>query len=159
MRARTFRLVCLLSCLAMATAALAQEGHPLKGSWRGDWGPSPTDRNHVVLVLDWDGKNITGTVNPGPQALPIKSATLNITPGTPAVPATPAQGATPARPGTPATPPIFGVHLEVDAKDARGTAVTYIIDGTIENLGLPNRSIVGTWNHGNVKGDFKVTRQ
>jgi len=35
----------------------------------------------------------------------------------------------------------------------------YVVDGHIENLGLYNRSIVGTWNHDNVKGDFKITRQ
>lgn len=133
MRTRTFRLMCLASFLLMAAYAAAQEGHPLKGSWRGDWGPSASDRNHVVIVMDWDGKTITGTVNPGPNAAPIKSATLN--------------------------PTDWTVHLVVDAKDRSGNTVTYMIDGKIENLGLPNRSVVGTWAHGNVRGDFRITRQ
>ena len=41
MRAKAFLLVCLLACLSVVSA-LAQEGHPLKGTWLGDWGPNNT---------------------------------------------------------------------------------------------------------------------
>jgi hypothetical protein len=51
------------------------------------------------------------------------------------------------------------VHLEANAKDRAGNTIRYIIDGKIENLGLYNRSITGTWSHGNVKGDFRIQRQ
>ena len=53
-------------------------------------------------------------------------------------------------------PPLedWFVHLEADSK-----GVHYAIDGKIENLGLYNRSLVGTWTQGNQKGDFKLTRQ
>jgi hypothetical protein len=66
-----------LAVVALAAAASAQFGHPLKGSWSGDWGTSAQDRNRVLLDLDWDGEQITGTINPGPNAVPIRRATVN----------------------------------------------------------------------------------
>ena len=133
MRAKGILLVCLMACLTLAVSALAQEGHPLKGSWLGDWGPSKTDRNQVVVVMDWDGSKISGQINPGPNAVPFTKATLD--------------------------PKGWLVHIEADGKNQAGQTVHYVIDGKIENLGLYNRSIVGTWGHDNVKGDFKITRQ
>ena len=190
MRTRRSLLVCLLSCLVIGAPLLAQEGHPLKGSWLGDWGPNRTQRTQAFIILDWDGKNITGTINPGPDAIPIQKATLELQqpappPGTPAQTA-PARGGTAPTQGAPggrggggqaggaavgqggqqggrgggaqAPPPPLAnwlVHLEADAKDR----THIVIDGKIENLGLYNRSLVGTWTQGNVKGDFKLTRQ
>ena len=40
MRAKAFLLVYLLGCLAFVLPVFAQEGHPLKGTWLGDWGPN-----------------------------------------------------------------------------------------------------------------------
>jgi hypothetical protein len=133
MRAKAFLSVCLLACSALAVHAFAQEGHPLKGTWLGDWGPSKADRNQVVVLMDYDGKQITGQINPGPNAVPIKTATLD--------------------------PKGWTVHLEADGKNAAGQPVHYVIDGKIENLGLYNRAIAGTWNHDDVKGDFRIQRQ
>ena len=133
MRSRAFLLVSLIAILAIAVSAVAQEGHPLKGTWLGDWGPNKNDRNQITVVMDWDGKQITGQVNPGPNALPLKNATLD--------------------------PKGWVVHFEADTKNAAGQPVHYVVDGKIENLGLYNRSIVGTWVHDNVKGDFRIQRQ
>jgi hypothetical protein len=133
MRAKVLFLVCLLGCLMLAGSAFAQEGHPLKGTWLGDWGASKTQRNQVTVLMDWDGKQITGQINPGPGAIPITKATLE--------------------------PKGWLVHLEADGKDNAGKAVHYVIDGKIENLGLYNRSIVGTWSRDSVPGDFKISRQ
>ena len=58
-----------------------------------------------------------------------------------------------------ANPVDWSVHIEADGKDAQGRAVAYVIDGKIDDLGTYNRSIVGTWNAGGVKGDFSITRQ
>ena len=74
MHRRTF----LLSCFLVAVA-FAQQGHPLTGTWTGDWGPSPTQRTQMTLVLNWDGKNVTGTINPGPDAVPISSVYVDVT--------------------------------------------------------------------------------
>ena len=133
MRAKWFLLVCVLASLGVVASGFAQEGHPLKGTWLGDWGPNKNDRNQVTIVMDWDGKQITGQVNPGPGAIPLKNTTLN------------EKG--------------WLVHFEADAKNAAGQPVHYVVDGKIENLGLANRVIVGTWGHDNVKGDFRIQRQ
>jgi len=37
--------------------------------------------------------------------------------------------------------------------------VKYVVDGKVENIGLANRSIVGTWMVGTTKNDFRLVRQ
>jgi hypothetical protein len=133
MRAKAVLWVSLLACLMMVISAYAQEGHPLKGTWLGDWGPNKNDRNQVTIVMDWDGKQITGQINPGPNAIPLRNATLD--------------------------PKGWVVHFEADAKNAAGRDVHYVVEGKIENLGLYNRTIAGSWSHDNVKGDFRIQRQ
>ncbi len=64
--------------LALALACRAQQGHPLTGTWSGDWGATATQRHQVTLVLNWDGKNVTGLINPGPDAIPLKSVTVDV---------------------------------------------------------------------------------
>jgi hypothetical protein len=61
-----------------AASAFAQYGHPLSGSWSGDWGPTRENRNRVLLDLDWDGKAITGRINPGPEGIVIQKATVDV---------------------------------------------------------------------------------
>ena len=43
----------------------------LTGTWVGDWGPTPERRNPVTVAINWDGTNLSGTVNPGPEAVSI----------------------------------------------------------------------------------------
>jgi hypothetical protein len=124
--------LCLIS-LALTAPAVAQEGHPLKGSWIGTWGPSQNHSNDVIVIMNWDGKSITGTINPGTDEIAIKNATLN--------------------------PDNWTVHLEGDAKDKSGKVITYIIDGKIENLPKHDRSVVGTWKTQTENGPFKISRQ
>ena len=59
-------------------AALAQQGHPLTGTWSGDWGATATKRTPITLVLNWDGKNVTGLINPGPDTIPITSVFVDV---------------------------------------------------------------------------------
>ena len=127
---RRFALVCIL--FTFAATASAQFGHPLKGSWSGDWGAGANNRTHVVLEFNWDGKAITGSINPGANAARFKVATLD--------------------------PATWRVHAEADGKDASGTNVHYVIDGKMENIGAAARVITGTWTQGATKGDFKITR-
>src|SRR3989449_10775336 len=79
MRTRIFHLFCFTVCLAVPSFALVQEGHPLTGTWSGDWGPAATQRNHLTIVMNWDGKNVTGMINPGPDAIPLGSVFLDVT--------------------------------------------------------------------------------
>ncbi len=128
---RLFRVLTVLVVLASAATASAQFGHPLKGSWSGDWGTGSTNRTHVVLDINWDGKVITSTLNPGANAVALKT-TLD--------------------------PSTWTVHFEGDGRNAAGATEHYVIDGKIENLGSFQRFITGTWNQGSQKGTFKVTR-
>jgi len=77
MPVRLLRVLILLASLAAASNATAQFGHPLKGSWSGDWGPDKDHRTRVLLQMQWDGKTITGAINPGANAQPLTTATLN----------------------------------------------------------------------------------
>jgi hypothetical protein len=155
MSARAFRLICLISVLFAATSALAQEGQPAKGTWVGYWGPTLTVQSRIVLVIDHDGNTMSGVYQPGPNAVPLKVARLDITPGKP--------GSGGRAATTPAILPIFKVYFEIDAKDARGNPVAIVAEGTMNNVALPNRSITGTWTQtsgGNTaKSEFKIARQ
>ena len=119
--------------LTLVLPAIAQEGHPMNGTWVGDWGPTKDQRTRVVVAMEWTGKELTATINPGPNAIKAKVAKAN--------------------------PDDWTLHIEADAKDAQGRPVTYIIDGKIDDLGTYNRSIIGTWNAGPIKADFSITRQ
>lgn len=122
-----------IACLLAGPSATAQEGHPLKGSWIGTWGPNSNQGDDLLIVLSWDGKNITGTINPGTDNIPVKNATLN--------------------------PEGWVVRFEADAKDKSGNPLTYVLEGKIANLALPNRSITGTWKNQKESGAFKIARQ
>jgi len=143
--------------LTLTVSAIAQEGHPLTGTWYGDFGMTSSQRNDLTVVMSWDGKSTSGIINPGPNAVPIKTARLDVKLGTPARQAVPAQGATPA-PAVRATPSTFLVHFEVDAKNKAGGTDHFVFDGVIENPVAGNRTLAGTWTCGNTKGDFRLRR-
>ena len=121
-----------LACVSVAAAAVAQEGHPLTGTWSGDWGPSATERTHLTLVMEWDGKNVIGTINPGPDAVSIESVVLDVTSWT--------------------------VRIDADAKDASGKPARIAAEGRLEDIGSWHRRLAGTWTQGAVRGDFRLTR-
>lgn len=58
------------------TQATGQEGYPLDGTWRGDWGAAK-EQTHVVLIMKYDGEHINGMINPGPDALHYTQAELH----------------------------------------------------------------------------------
>jgi len=74
---RVLRSLIVAIFVLTASSALAQFGHPLKGSWSGDWGPNKDQRTRVLMQMQWDGKAITGAINPGPNALPLTTASLD----------------------------------------------------------------------------------
>jgi hypothetical protein len=53
----------------------AQEGHPLKGSWLGEWAGNSVHGDNILLILNWDGKAITGMINPGTDNMPLATKT------------------------------------------------------------------------------------
>jgi len=130
MRALTVLLT--LAVVSLAAPITAQEGHPLKGSWLGTWGPSKVHSNDILVIMNWDGKTISGMINPGTDNIPIKNATLN--------------------------PEGWVVHLEAEWKDKAGP-VNYVLDGKIEGLAFHNRSVTGTWKSQRESGKFKISRK
>ena len=63
-------------CLLLSAPALAQEGHPLSGTWSGER-TSGSNKTRVTLVMEWNGTDVTGTINPGPDALPLDRVTVD----------------------------------------------------------------------------------
>ena len=140
MKSKILYAVSLLAVLAVAIPVFAQMGHPLKGSWSGDWWLKKGDENRVLLDFDWDGKTLKGMLNPGTDNVALQKITLD-----------PPSGVAKAM-------DPWLLHFEADAKDAAGKPVHYVVDGKIQNLGSYNRSMTGTWAVGTQKGEFKVTR-
>jgi len=104
----------------------------LSGTWSGDWGASPTQRTAVTFVLNWDGKSVTGIINPGPDSIPLAGVYLDVANWT--------------------------VRFEADAKDASGKTAHIVAEGKLEDIASYHRTIKGTWQQGSVKGDFRLTR-
>jgi hypothetical protein len=132
MQVRRSHFVVVLGCFLLSGPFIAQEGHPLVGSWHGDRGATAATRVPVTLIMDWDGTEITGLVNPGYEHMALQSAKLNAKDWT--------------------------VHFEVDSKDSSGKITRCIVDGKLDKLGSDRRTLTGTWQCGATKNDFKLTR-
>ena len=128
------RLLMLVCALALPIALHAQFGHPLKGQWSGEWGPKDKP-NRLLLNFEWDGKEITGVINPGPSGATVKSVVFDYT-----------------------NPAAWGVKITAEGKDATGKPVAITAEGKLENLGAYMKHLHGTWTQGGQKGEFAVTR-
>jgi hypothetical protein len=115
--------------LAAAFGASAQEGFPLDGTWRGETVASDGTHRTIVLIMQWDGKQITGTVNPGPQGTDFTNGRLN----------------------------PDGWKFTLDVKTAKGVPVHF--DGTISNLGKYNRVLAGKWTEGGSSFDIRFVHE
>lgn len=127
---------------------MAQEGYPLTGTWYGDWG-TDTQRHDLTVILDWDGREASGLVQPGPDPVPIKSVVMEVTPAVPAP-----EG----EPSTSGTPPQFHVRFEIEAPNASGGIDDFVFEGEIFNAIAGNRRIRGTWTCGDERGTFQIRR-
>jgi hypothetical protein len=128
---RTIAVVC---ALALPAVVHGQFGHPLKGQWSGEWGPKDKP-NRLLLDFDWDGKAITGVINPGPNAAVVKAVSFDYS-----------------------NPSSWTVKITAEGKDASGKVVPISVDGKLENIGAYMRNLHGTWTQGGQKGEFAVTR-
>ena len=125
------RAILFVACLSLGLLSFAPEGHPLKGSWAGDWGSTAGQRSPFLIVMDWDG-HITGTINPGDNAITIGSVFLDVTNWT--------------------------VRIEADGKDQAGRAVHIAAEGKLDDIASAHRKLTGSWVQGTAKGDFRLTR-
>lgn len=132
MRLKAACLFLILIGSMIAMAASAQQGHPMTGTWAGEWGPDKAHRNQVTVIMNWDGKTISGMINPGPDKVLIKTAALDTA--------------------------KWSFHLETDAKDPNCAVQKFVADGKLDNIGSYNRTVTGTYTYGTTKGDFKITR-
>jgi hypothetical protein len=128
MRRRSFFGLLLFAVLLISAAAWAQEGHPLTGSWHGEWHPAAGQKIPIFIFMKWNSKTIEGTINPGRNAVPLKVANLDASNWT--------------------------VHFEGDTKDQKHI----VVDGKLDDIGSYHRTITGTWTEGGMTGDFKITR-
>lgn len=129
---QTFHLGCLFAYLGMAVLAFAQQGHPLTGTWNGDWGTAPDQRTQITVVMMWDGKQVKTVINPGPDSA-AGSVSVDVVDWT--------------------------VRIAADLKDQSGKPVHVVADGKLADLGNYHRTISGTWRQGAATGDFKLTRE
>jgi hypothetical protein len=104
--------------VAVAAVASAQEGFPLDGTWRSQAVAADGSERTLVLILQWDGKQVAGTINPGPEGVDFTGATLD----------------------------PEGWKVKLVARDAAGGEIR--LEGAIANLGKYNRVIEGQWTEG-----------
>jgi len=137
----------VVACLLLAMPTLAQFGHPLKGSWSGEWRENASTDHRILLEFKWEGKYgvnpeggiLSGTLNPGPDAAPMRNIKL-----------------TPPSGGVANADAPWELHFESEAKDASGATVKVVVDGFLENIGAYKRLIAGSWQQGNRRGPFRV---
>jgi hypothetical protein len=131
--AKATRHVLLTAMFALAgSAALGQHGHPLQGSWSGNW-TSGSQQGRLLVLLDFGtDQAISGIIIEGSVRTPIREATLDL--------------------GT------WTVTLKGDQKTPDGGTTPIEIEGSIENLGsISERAIVGTWHKGTQAGDLRLS--
>ena len=122
---------CLAAYVGWAAMGFAQQGHPLTGTWNGDWGPTSTDRTQLTIVMSWDGKAVTSVINPGPDST---NAAVFLDASN------------------------WMVRIDGDIKDKSGKAVHVSAEGKLEDVGGYHRTITGTWRQGTAAGTFKLVR-
>jgi hypothetical protein len=122
----------LLVIFLAAPFVVAQEGHPLDGTWSGDRIVNGEKVRVLVIMRLLPNQRIEGTVIERGVRLPLQDVTLD--------------------------PADWSMSLTVDGAARDGEAIHYRMWGQIENLGsASNRSIVGRWENDNFSGDFSLT--
>ena len=120
----------VLSAILLGSLAVAQVGHPVKGSWVGYYGPSETEQRRIRLLLDWDDREIVGVINPGRNASTIDRVTIDYE--------------------------TWTLTIEADLPREGGDPARFVAAGVIDNLGSwTNRRYMGTYTHGAEAGNFQ----
>ena len=134
MISRSIRMAVLLTGLTIALPALSQLGHPAKGSWSGYWGPDEAGQRRMLLLLDWEGNEITGTINPGRNGVEIDRAVLDASTWT------------------------LTIEAAMPRNGSSGQSEPFVAEGKLENLGSwTSRRYAGTYRLGDETGTFMLT--
>jgi len=115
--------------LLVSGAALAQEGFPLDGTWRGEVVNKDGSHRTIVLVMQYDGKQVNGTLNPGPGSIEFTGGKLD----------------------------PDGWKFAMAFKGAKGVSTQF--NGTISNLGKYNRVLAGKWTEGANSFDVRFVHE
>lgn len=123
----------LALCLALTLPAAAQTGHPAKGSWIGYWGPNENEQRRILLLLEWENRELLGTINPGRNSVEVARADVDYS--------------------------TWTMTIEADMPVEGGGTRRLIATGKLENLGSwTNRRYTGTYRFGDESGSFAMTR-
>ncbi len=121
----------LLVMFLVGPFVVAQEGHPLDGTWSGDRIVNGEKVRVLVIMRLLPDQSIEGTVIERGVRLPLQDVTLD--------------------------PADWSMSLTVDGSGRDGEVIHYRMQGQLENLGSArNRSIVGRWENDNASGDFSL---
>jgi hypothetical protein len=115
--------------LLIAVPAHAQEGFPLDGTWRSNYTAANGAHQTTVLIMQWDGTRITGTLNPGPDAMDLATAVLQ--------------------------PEGWKVSFSVITKD--GGTIRFA--GVLSDLGKYARVLSGKWTQGARSRELRFVRE
>jgi hypothetical protein len=118
----------LLSLFVLSAGVAAQEGHPYEGTWRGTIGSGATARA-VVIIMDYDGENISGMINPGRSSFRFEKAIHDA--------------------------PNWKLSASTRTRD--GVAVSF--SAVMREIGSVNRYMEGTWTEDGQDYAFKITRE
>jgi hypothetical protein len=121
--------MCTALLLAFLATAHAQEGFPLDGTWRSDTTAKDGSHRTIVLIMQWDGKQISGTVNPGPNGWDFTGGKLN----------------------------PDGWKFTLDTKNSKGAAIRF--EGVISDLGKYRRVLAGKWTEGGSTIDVRFVHE
>lgn len=109
----------------------AQTGHPAKGSWLGYWGPSASEQRRMRLLLDWENRAVTGTINPGRNGVQIDTTAIDYD--------------------------TWTLTIEADMPTPQGDTARFVATGVLDNLGSwTNRRYTGTYTFGSESGMFEL---
>jgi hypothetical protein len=111
-----------------ANAALAQEGHPYEGTWRGTIGEG-ADAQPVVMIIDYDGEQLNGMINPGRNSYRFENATHDA--------------------------PNWIIDVTTQNRDGE----TISFNAVMHEIGSVNRIMEGTWTQGGDTQPLKITRE
>jgi hypothetical protein len=122
-------LLCAALLAVVSTVAGAQEGFPLDGTWRAQVVGSDGAERTLVLILQWDGQQVGGTINPGPGGVDFTGGMLE----------------------------PEGWKFRLAAKDAGGREIR--LEGVIADLGKYHRAIEGQWTEGGKSQAVRFVRE
>ena len=118
-----------LLLILLSLAASAQEGYPLDGTWRGEWGLPGGEMTMAVVVMNWDGEAINGRINPGRNMTFFEEASLD--------------------------PETWTVRFTSTTKAGE----PIVFEGVLGNIGSYNRTLTGTWTIAGVENALTLTRE